>query len=127
MQSTLVFSIVAVLVFLVVCVLCTVAVRRVLLSGGGGANRTPEIRPTFSLNPHVLTPYGNLVRSTIDWLDGHHIPINGFTRPVVDHLVAAFETDASGNASNSPEQQPNHQNQDIVVPFDLQRPPPAYL
>ncbi|KIO17196.1 hypothetical protein M407DRAFT_175054 [Tulasnella calospora MUT 4182] len=125
MQSTLVFSIVAVLVFLVVCVLCTVVLRRVVL--GGGADRTREVPPTFNPDPHVLTPYGNLVRSTIDWLDGHHIPINGFTRPVVDHLVAAFGTDASGNASNPPEQQSNHQNQDIVVPFELQRPPPAYF
>ncbi|KIO22140.1 hypothetical protein M407DRAFT_28289 [Tulasnella calospora MUT 4182] len=81
MQTKLLLSIAVILAFVVVCVLCTVVLRRAVLSG---AHRTPEIPPTFSLDPHVLAPYENLVRSTLDWLFSHHVPINGFIRTVIE-------------------------------------------
>ncbi|KIO17195.1 hypothetical protein M407DRAFT_33153 [Tulasnella calospora MUT 4182] len=124
MQSRVVFFIDVVLDFVVLCVLCIVVLRRVILRAADWPTNTP----TFIFGLHVLGVYTNLVRTTLDWLEAHHIPINSLARTVIGELLAnAHGAQGAPHASSSPEQQSNHQTQDLVVPFDLQRPPPAYF
>lgn len=138
MQSRLLFSIVGeqysgayafqllicgasvVLVFVAACVLCTVALRRTIWRR---SNRSPEIPYAQAFDRPVITQYGHLVRTTLNWLDGHRVPINGFARTFIDTL---FPADIDHHAPYAAEEQSNRQSLGQLVPFSLQRPPPAY-
>lgn len=121
MRSSLLSALVVILVCVFGCVLF------ILYRVGSRVAEERWTLPTFAFDQQIHAPYGNLVRSTLEWLDSYHLPIGGLARTVFNCLMAVLLGGAVSPGADHPlPGTSNHQTQDIVVQMDIQSPPPAY-
>ncbi|KIO17662.1 hypothetical protein M407DRAFT_32658 [Tulasnella calospora MUT 4182] len=110
MPSELLVSVVAVIVFAVLCTLIIVALK-VMLPGRPG----PPLPMEDTFNPLTLTQYRSLIQSTVDWLDSRGLPLSRYTRVILDRLLPR---------SNAPVL--DFENPTPAPPVALQRPTPCH-
>ncbi|KAG8921262.1 hypothetical protein FRC01_000332 [Tulasnella sp. 417] len=115
MISKLLFFTVAVIIFVLLCIILVI-LRRTAPAVLDDSLPLALQQPVHS----VQAQYGHLARFTLAWLDGRGLPTHRYTRATLHYLVSA---DVRGPASRVPQDPPLHQNTDLNALSNLQQPP----
>lgn len=107
----------AVLVFVVLCVLLSIALKRQM-----PLHLDPPAQVQHRINPSIITRYRHLVQSTLGWLDRYGLPISRFTRAILGRV---FPSDGNGHAFDDAVE-PYQQDLGRVALVDLEALPPVH-
>lgn len=106
----------AIFVFVALCVLLSIVLKRKMPFRAGPPQMQHRIDPDF------LTQYWHLVQSTLGWLDRHGLPITRFSRSIL-HRVSTPDEDSPAFGDHPVE--PQGLDLGRVVPDDLRPPLPV--